>query len=188
MKTLLKKLTAAVVIGMLAVMPILAVDQSFTLQNSASGTGLYTNLVSGGAEVYSISFVNGATIAVNYAIIDGPATNSTYGPAQGYTHVGYSNAAYIGYTSYLTNITKTITNFSGLTTNFTVTNVMYTVSNSVPAFTNLYRVIAAGQVAASTTVTIPIAEGATVHFARGINFTNSASTNSSIRINYAPAL
>lgn len=182
MKLMLKKLVASVVIGMLVVMPLMAVQTTFTLQNT---TGLRTNLVNAPCNVTGIIINNGAAVAVNYAVIDGPQTNATFGNLQGYSLIDYSNGPSVGITAYLTNLTKTITNFSGITTNIVSSNVLYSTIVTNVAATNAYRIIAAGQIPASTTLTLPISS---LNFGRGVTITNSATTNSTVTLTYSPSL
>jgi hypothetical protein len=187
MKHLIKNIAKTLVaVPLLCSLTVKGADLSFPLHTAAASAPYATNIIDGGAQVDAIYIVNGAAIAVNYAIYDAPATNATRGPLQGFFPTYYSNGAYVSYSSYRTNLTKTITNFSGITTNLVASNVLWTYAVTNVAATNNYRLIAAGQIAASTTLTLPLESR--IHLIYGLTITNSASTNSSVRVLYSPAL
>lgn len=188
MKNIIKNITKSLIgIALISSLTIVkGADITFPLHTAAASAPYATNLIDGGAQVDALYIVNGAAIAVNYAIYDAPATNSTRGALQGFYPTHWSNGTYVSYSSYRTNLTKTITNFSGITTNIVASNVLWTYAVTNVAATNFYRLVAAGQIAASTTLTLPLE--ARLHLVYGLTITNSASTNSSVRVLYSPVL
>ncbi len=184
MKNKFFKLIGTVVLSLALVNSAFGVQETFVITTSASP--VTTNVISRGGTAFEISIVNGATLPANYAIFDAPATNSVRGPLQGYFTTYYSNGAYTVWNSYLTNITRMYTNYYGVTNSITKSNVLVSFSSTQVAATNNYRMLFSGVVPATNTVTIPL-EGP-LTFIWGLTVTNQLGTNSSVIINYTPAL
>lgn len=168
---------------MLAASPLFAVDTTIPVVNGAAVT---TNLFHGSAKVSAIYIYNGSSVANVYSLYDAPNTNTL--STLTYSNLGLSRlqAAYTNYTSYLTNYSMPTTNFLGWVSTNVYTNIIMTVPVLQSAAYNTFRLVATGVVGSSNTVSISLPDG--IYVAYGVTFTNTFSTNTTVRLVYEPNL
>lgn len=131
----------------------------------------YTNLLSlnSGSAIVTFASVTANTTNASVIFVDAP-TNTLF----------YTNAAYIGVTSYATNYIQSWTNYYGVV-NYWTNMTLLDVTNTVAASTNFYnRPITASALASTTTTLNPLA----ANFEYGIWVTNNSSGIATVTIQY----
>lgn len=183
----MKKFLSSLMVA-LVVYTSFAVDATFTI--SPDGAAKNSNYINGPILVTALQFVNGSiTLPNTITVYDSAQTNSTLGPAQGWSLTHYSNAPVNQILSYITNRSMIYTGFSGV--KFTNTErFVHTYTNQVAATSNEFRRVFQTQLplGVGQTATIPISD-AGVWFARGLTVSNSTlNTNIQINVSYFPGL
>jgi hypothetical protein len=183
MKYTMKQLAVGIMLGIVLVLPSLAIDQSFTIGSVAQAT----NFISVPCRVTQYTINNAGTVTnLLYYLIDAPATNlNTINATNGFFSLFETNLS-VNIAQYLTNLVKTVTNFSGFTNIYSIPNMVYTYTNQVGA-TNFWATRASGVVASNSSITITPANP--IHFVWGVSMTNiNSGGGGTIVISYQPDL